>query len=191
MTNWHHVSRKKGDKFSYDTWAQARRDIPTLNLDPSAADTFYWLTHLYIRGEYKWDSHSFPGFAHSTYSSLALATHSILSILNHHVMIGGKVLHFVAASNLSASHMWVEGLDKISHLMYRDLERSLYAECFVFCFVAPAHHVAFQRHFTPAGRHKSNTSLDLALKERNSHTSLLCEHMKYSLLKCQEATQVI
>lgn len=132
------MSRKKGDKFSCNTWAQARRDIPTLNLDPSAADEFYWLAHLYIRGECKWDSHGFPGFAHGTYSSLALATHSILSTLNHHVMIGGKVLHFVAASNLSASHTWVEGLDKISHLMYRDFERSLYAECFVFSFAAPA-----------------------------------------------------
>lgn len=89
------------------------------------------------------------------------------------------------------SHMWVEGLDKISHLMYRDFERSLYAECFVFTFAAPARHVAFQRHFTPAGRHKSNTYLGLALMERNSRASLRCEHMKYSLLNCLEATQII
>lgn len=42
--------QEQGDKSSYNTWAQARRDIPTLNLVLSAADTFHWLAHLYIHG---------------------------------------------------------------------------------------------------------------------------------------------
>lgn len=40
----------------------------------------------------------------------------------------------------------------------------------------------FQRHFTPAGRHKSKTSSGLLLMEGNSHASSLCEHMKFPLL---------
>lgn len=182
--------QEQEDKFSHNTWAQACTDIPTLNLVLSAAATFYWLAHLYVHGNIN-DTHtSSLVFAHSTYLSLVFTTHSVLSTLNHRAIIGGKVKHFVAALNLSASHMWVEGLDTNSHQTHRDFERSLYAECFDFCFAVLAHHVAFQSHFAPAGRHKSNTSLGLELMEINGHAYLLCEHKNFLFLHCSKGKYI-
>lgn len=39
--------QEQGDKFPYTTSAQARRDIPTLNFDPSVGGRFYWLAHIH------------------------------------------------------------------------------------------------------------------------------------------------
>lgn len=44
--------QEQGDKLPYTTSAQARRGIPTLNLDPSAAGRFYWLAG--IRTPVRW-----------------------------------------------------------------------------------------------------------------------------------------